>query len=176
MPSEKIRFRCYACNQLIEVGSGKVAKVVACPKCKVELLVPDPNDLNDGPLIPDFPDVGEIFTRAELEAQTAALNLAIATEPSIASVTSSPGKIPSEPLPDLSRLFQEPEAQSPSEIEVPAIAVPVPTTIATPRSASRRGDVTLPRAVVLYWSMFVILAQVASFVAGLMIGHHVWKT
>ena len=176
MPPEKIRFRCYACHQLIEVGSGKLGKVVACPKCKVELLVPDPNDLNDGPLIPDFPDVGEIFTRDELEAQTNALNLAIATESWTAPVKSSLEKIPSEPLPDLSRLFQEPEAQSPSEGEVPAITVPVPTTITTPRSGGRRSDVTLPRVVVLYWSMFVILAQVASFVAGLMIGHHVWKT
>ena len=41
MAGPKIKFRCYQCNQLLGVAHSKAGKVVACPKCATELVVPD---------------------------------------------------------------------------------------------------------------------------------------
>jgi DNA-directed RNA polymerase subunit RPC12/RpoP len=43
MASEPVKFRCFQCNRLLGVSRHKVGTVVACPKCGVELLVPDPD-------------------------------------------------------------------------------------------------------------------------------------
>src|SRR4051794_10817581 len=37
-----IVFRCYQCNQVLKTSRSKAGSVVACPKCKAELLVPEP--------------------------------------------------------------------------------------------------------------------------------------
>jgi len=39
---ERLKFRCYQCNQLLAAAPGKVGTVVSCPKCKADLLVPAP--------------------------------------------------------------------------------------------------------------------------------------
>jgi hypothetical protein len=44
MPGPKIKFRCYQCNQLLGVSSTKAGKVVACPKCSTDLVVPELDD------------------------------------------------------------------------------------------------------------------------------------
>ena len=55
------------------------------------------------------------------------------------------------------------------EIEQPAIL--------PPRIETRRvSEITLPAAVVLAWSLFVLLAIALSFTAGLLMGHFLWKT
>ena len=40
--AERLKVRCYRCNQLLAVAPGKAGTVVACPKCKAELLIPRP--------------------------------------------------------------------------------------------------------------------------------------
>jgi hypothetical protein len=37
-----LKFRCYQCNQLLGVSRSKVGEIVSCPKCRAELLVPEP--------------------------------------------------------------------------------------------------------------------------------------
>ena len=44
MASAPIKFRCFRCNQLMGVSRSKAGAVVACPKCQVELVVPDPEE------------------------------------------------------------------------------------------------------------------------------------
>jgi hypothetical protein len=44
MAGPKIKFRCYQCNQLLGVSRTKAGKVVACPKCATELLIPELDD------------------------------------------------------------------------------------------------------------------------------------
>jgi hypothetical protein len=58
---------------------------------------------------------------------------------------------------------------------IPAIDIE-PTSLIRP-SGERRTvrEVTLPATVVLAWSLFVLLALGMAFIAGLMIGHFVWK-
>ncbi len=45
MASLPIKFRCYRCNQMIGVSRSKAGAVVACPKCQVENVVPEADDV-----------------------------------------------------------------------------------------------------------------------------------
>ena len=40
--AERLKIRCYRCNQLLAVAPSKAGTVVACPKCKADLLIPRP--------------------------------------------------------------------------------------------------------------------------------------
>jgi phage FluMu protein Com len=42
MPAERLKVRCYRCNQLLAVMPNKAGAVVNCPKCQAELLIPSP--------------------------------------------------------------------------------------------------------------------------------------
>jgi hypothetical protein len=42
MPTERLKFRCYRCNQLLASSPNKAGTVVSCPKCQADLLVPAP--------------------------------------------------------------------------------------------------------------------------------------
>ncbi|HEX3448622.1 MAG TPA: hypothetical protein VHS97_10240 [Isosphaeraceae bacterium] len=42
MAADRLKFRCYRCNQLLAAAPGKAGAVVTCPKCKAELQVPAP--------------------------------------------------------------------------------------------------------------------------------------
>src|SRR5438445_298306 len=44
MAAAPIKFRCFRCNQLLGVARSKAGAVVACPKCSVELIVPEPEE------------------------------------------------------------------------------------------------------------------------------------
>ncbi len=41
--AERLKIRCYRCNQLLAVAPNKAGTVVACPKCKADLLIPRPD-------------------------------------------------------------------------------------------------------------------------------------
>ena len=40
MATERLKFRCYRCNQLLAVVPSKAGTIVACPKCQADLLIP----------------------------------------------------------------------------------------------------------------------------------------
>ncbi|MHB1558846.1 MAG: hypothetical protein ACYC61_15445, partial [Isosphaeraceae bacterium] len=40
--AERLKIRCYRCNQLLAVVPTKAGSVVSCPKCQAELLIPRP--------------------------------------------------------------------------------------------------------------------------------------
>ena len=42
MAIERLKFRCYRCNQLLGATPNKAGSVVTCPKCSAELLIPVP--------------------------------------------------------------------------------------------------------------------------------------
>jgi hypothetical protein len=42
LAAERLKFRCYQCNQLLAASPAKVGTVVSCPKCKADLVVPAP--------------------------------------------------------------------------------------------------------------------------------------
>ena len=43
MAGERLKFRCYQCNQLLASAPGKAGSVVSCPRCKADLVVPAPD-------------------------------------------------------------------------------------------------------------------------------------
>jgi hypothetical protein len=253
MAAERLKFRCYQCTQLLAVSPSKAGSVVACPKCKAELLVPkigpapsEPSRSADtGPYPPIMADVSssprqpaavggidpdslippelanlrpedlrieaavfeslpyvprvESGSTDEPRSSGIFLNIEIPTASSMAqSVDNLLSRIPSstpppipEPLPAVSTsagAFKSrpsdppaPSVSAPGEPgsgampAIPAIDIE-PTSLIRP-SGERRTvrEVTLPATVVLAWSLFVLLALGMAFIAGLMIGHFVWK-
>ena len=82
-------------------------------------------------------------------------------------VAATPGPIPTPPP------LPVPQA----DVVVPPIQLETSVTILPPVTEPRRiSEVTLPASVVLAWSLFVLAAVAMSFVAGLMIGHFLWRT
>jgi phage FluMu protein Com len=51
--AELFKFRCYQCQKLIGAPASKFGKVVNCPRCRVELIVPSPDDQEPPPEPPD---------------------------------------------------------------------------------------------------------------------------
>ncbi len=87
---------------------------------------------------------------------------------SLASGTAAPVDMP-PPLP-ISAPVPDPK------VVVPPISIE-PDAIRPPSAAEPRSirEVVLPASVVLAWSLFVLMAVPLAFVAGLMVGHYVWK-
>ncbi|MDX2039119.1 MAG: hypothetical protein SFX72_20910 [Isosphaeraceae bacterium] len=49
MARSPLRFRCYRCNKLLGVSASKAGRVVTCPSCAADLIVPDlPPELDAG--------------------------------------------------------------------------------------------------------------------------------
>jgi hypothetical protein len=76
------------------------------------------------------------------------------------------------------RIAAAPEPPRPvadTEPLVPKIDVE-PLKIVRERSMpGRPRDLTIPRTVVAFWSLFVLIAQALAFVAGLLAGHYLWR-
>jgi len=41
MAEDRLKFRCYRCNQLLSTSPKRVGKEISCPRCKTELVVPE---------------------------------------------------------------------------------------------------------------------------------------
>jgi hypothetical protein len=50
-----------------------------------------------------------------------------------------------------------------------------PPALTTDRTVVRSRDLVMPRSVVAFWSLFVLLAQALAFLAGLLAGHFLWR-
>jgi DNA-directed RNA polymerase subunit RPC12/RpoP len=112
--------------------------------------------------------------------------------PSLSSGTTPPVPSPARPLPydvvpppartpaPATMLIPTPgpsPAQAPADHEpiVAAINLAPPSLAGDRTTASRSRDLVLPRSVVAFWSLFVLLAQALAFVAGLLAGHYLWR-
>lgn len=45
--SDTIRFRCHGCDGLLNTSAAKIGRVVICPRCRSEMIVPNPAELSD---------------------------------------------------------------------------------------------------------------------------------
>jgi hypothetical protein len=254
--AERLKVRCYRCNQLLAVAANKAGAVVACPKCKADLLIPRPEPqpseepadpsvvpLNSG-TFPSLAPGADSSTKTEgpaepaprgyldeiaalIPPEVAALRpedlrveaeffQSIAREPKRAPTPTEepitfPGSLMSddftppsaaaepEPVapPDISAIFtsagvvtgagvaietppplpQPGPAPAPEPAVVPPISIE-PEAIRRPVDDAPRAvrEVVLPASVVLAWSLLVLMAIPMAFLAGLMIGHFLWKT
>jgi phage FluMu protein Com len=235
MAVERLKIRCYRCNQLLAVSPNKVGAIVSCPKCQAELLIPRQ----------EAPSKGNGSAETNLEASQAPAakvgssesgsmtpsgepspylsEIAALIPPDVAALRPEDLRVEAEFFETLTRApsessaprsdpFQfpaafgtemlppEPEpagppspapvfatapaaAPAPPPLPSPAVDVVVPpiqletAPILPPATETRRiREVTLPATVVLAWSLFVLFSTALSFIAGLMIGHFLWKT
>jgi hypothetical protein len=64
---------------------------------------------------------------------------------------------------------------APATVVVPPIEIEPPTILPPGAEIRRVREVILPASVVVAWSLFVLAGIAMSFLAGLMIGHFLWK-
>jgi hypothetical protein len=192
--AELFKFRCYHCQKLIGTPPSKFGKVVKCPRCEVELIVPSPEGIEPEP----EPTDPNTFRPEDFGIKIETERL---TEPR--SVASSPSTSVLEPVgPDpIAFLKQVSEATEPENIdspepsdseeapdqEVSSQVLPEPQVepliprtrgrgIASRAEALPRArDVVLPRTAAVAWAMFGILGLAFAFIAGLLLGHFLWK-
>src|SRR5262249_38372469 len=95
--------------------------------------------------------------------------------PSRSATMEFPFRTEPEPDPDAPTPAPEP-VLPPLKIEPPTVLPEAGPTARDRPSYGRARDVVMPRSAVVAWSMFVLLALVLAFVAGLLAGHFVWTT
>ena len=198
---ELIRFRCYRCGKLLGTSPSRAGKTTTCPNCKADLIVPEPDDPAKSelaeatralvPNLDDFPGPRESESRPQHDPQFSweEIDTAIFQAPGGPAPVDLPISLaPTEPAPP-----PEPEPEPPVEplaspepvpplartpappVAAPEIAVEV-APIRDDRPPRRRpGDVVLSQSVITSWAIFMLLALGISFIAGLFVGHFVWK-
>ena len=92
--------------------------------------------------------------------------------PSELSNLFAPTPQPSEPSPVA---LQMPAEVSEPRAFVPPIEIEPPSILAAGTEIRRSMEVILPASVVLAWSLFVLVGIGLSFIAGLLVGHFLWK-
>jgi phage FluMu protein Com len=266
MATERLKFRCYRCNQLLAVAPSKAGTIVSCPKCQADLLIPTADvqtkaageDRAKREVARPRKAEGEVESRVQAEAAAilGTRQEQPAPAPALAPVAAVLGELAGVIPPDLADLrpedlrveaeffekltrapspppviepapwpgpeilgssfttgsasapapyFPETEPQrepvpsepvsSPEETDdrrtpplekppmpdqgsavVPPIEIEPPSILPPGTEIRRVSQVVLPAPVVLAWSLFVLAGVALSFVAGLMIGHFLWKT
>ena len=282
MAIERLKFRCYRCNQLLGATPNKAGSIINCPKCSAELLIPVPElPVDEGSVIQErapapAPGPARAKVRAEprpkpdLESSPPPQSTAAATAvgpisgskpladfgassaleaglpPDLIDLKPEDLRVEAEFFESLTRQppapapVREPapwpppeliaasvemvtQAQAPPSREPPVVAEPPVTRpalpappvftqsvdlaakviepappplsaraetaligtaieiehppILPPATATRRvQEVILPASAVLAFSLFILLGIALSFIAGLLMGHFLWRT
>ncbi|WP_165227440.1 hypothetical protein [Aquisphaera insulae] len=198
MAETTLRFRCYRCKQLIGASSRKVGTAVECPRCKTELVVPEPDDapapearggaepsLMDQ-IVAAIPDDLASIRPEDIRAEGEFANLIVTSpepSPAAAEAPGGPrrerdGRSAEEPL-----RFEIPVPVPPELAPVDEVLVAALPSIAIDSPSLRRQDpdyppvreVVLQPATVLAWSLLVLMAVPMAFIAGLLMGHFIWR-
>ncbi len=190
--AELFKFRCYQCQKLIGAPPSRFGKVVKCPKCGVDLIVPSPDDEPTPEPEPD-PDA---FRPEDL-------GLHLEPEPisrPIVNAPPPPAPVGPDPVAFLNRLEvvgespdpeapvehpegsegQEPAPDESSVLPDPGVEPLVPrkrgrtaSQVAGPTPRAR--DVVLPRTAAVAWALFALLGLAFAFLAGLLLGQRLGK-
>jgi len=238
MPEERLRFRCYKCNQLLSATRKKAGTVIACPRCKAELKVPEPQEeaasAGASPTAPNdrsrpgsraetagsppswgsaplpsfmeeiaaaIPDELASLRPEDIRVEAEFADLVVTTPESapplpapaepepepepgprpVRSASRSPNSEPrsTEAPPDkASPRFlppEEPPVEMAVDLALPAIKIEPATILPPGREIRPVSEVVLQPATVLAWSLLVLMAIPMAFVAGLLMGHFIWK-
>ena len=147
--SETIRFRCLGCDGLLNTARVKIGRIVICPRCRSEMIVPNPEAMSDAegktlefPASDDFP-----------------------------TLSRSSFPMPERDAPTFSGSGSEEAVALPIQIEPSAIRAEGPL---RQRERNRRGsrdrDLLIPRGALMAWALFAILSLGLAFLAGLLTG------
>lgn len=189
--AELFRFRCFNCQKLMGAPASKFGKKAHCPRCGVELIVPIPEDA-EGRDVPEDEYEEENPDAVDLGA----LGMDLAAPPPRKTAATSlrdPGFVepPTNPIafletapatPEEADVDEEGDSPAPDESVVP-IDLKTPAAPLTERrtrviaedNQNRRRDVILPRTAAIAWAMSSLLGIGFAFVAGMLIGHYLWR-
>ncbi len=132
-PPTPIRFRCSQCNKALKVAPAKAGRVIACPACSAELIVPDaPVDAASNPVAAGPPD--EATGGSPLGFLNLRLDETSAPAAAAAPITAAAPALALAPAPALA------DSESPLDFlrvgaTVPASAAPAGTVSPTPSAA-----------------------------------------
>ncbi len=237
MPEDRLRFRCYRCNQLLGVPLKRAGTVIACPRCKAELVVPEPQEQaaaagatrtgpssspqsgprgvpagaspssGPGPL-PSFmeeiaaaiPDDLASLRPEDIRVEAEFADLVVtATEPVTPTLPATaepepvpgpepggpasrspwveprPNDAPPERAPPWNAPAEEPPVDAAISTALPQITIEPATILPPGREIRPVSEVVLQPATVLAWSLLVLMALPMAFLAGLLMGHFIWK-
>jgi phage FluMu protein Com len=189
--AELFKFRCYQCQKLIGAPASKFGKVVKCPKCEAELIVPSPEGQETEAETAD-PDA---FRPEDFGIKLESERL---SPPKVATTPSALEPVGPDPIAFLAQVGEAPEPETSGDIDPtaretsqnePNDADLLPETQPeplVPRGRSfglagrvdplpRARDVVLPRTAAVAWSLFGLLGLAFAFGSGLLIGHFLWK-
>jgi hypothetical protein len=200
MPKTPIKFRCVQCNQLLGVSPSRIGSVISCPRCAVELIVPEADAPPEVPRAAEPEPIPAILSSLVLDRPDPLAELRpedIRVEPGLPepararrpprpikpAPAPAPEPEPEPPTPEPPPLVLTPEALAGPPNEAPAgpeegVLPPIqtePVAVRPSRPTARARDITLPRSVVTAWSLFVLLALGMAFAAGLLAGHFLWR-
>jgi phage FluMu protein Com len=181
------KFRCYQCNKLLGAPASKIGRIIHCPKCGAELIVPLPDDeeaASDSSEGDEFrlEDLGLRLEPERLVEPPPTIVPHLAIDPSlpdpIAFLESEAVNAP-EPSPDATG-EEPPPIEGLPETPDPAETPLVPGSRRRGRSilaepVARRRDVILPRTAAVAWALFALLGMAFAFTTGLLVGHFLWK-
>jgi hypothetical protein len=188
--ADLFKFRCFQCQKLIGAPPSKFGKVVHCPRCNAELIVPSPENAEPPPEDVD-PDA---FRPEDLGLNLDEVRVS-APKPAPPALPEPVGPDPIAFLRQVAEVGETPDqetqdepnpSESPNE---PNDGAALPEPVAEPlitrrqrRAASslieptvRARDVVLPRTAAVAWAMFGLLALAFAFLSGLAVGHFMWK-
>ena len=167
-----IRFACSGCGQRLSVGSHKVGKTAACPKCKTKLTIP-PRSVKP----PAATDAAATEIPPAEEAQPNP------TSREVAAMESSPEAPPVEATTFVTSTDEAaPLFDFASHIEV---VYENQTTAAPPRSPRKRNEdeaildldrISLPRYVIFVQGILLAVVGIMCFLLGLAVGGAVSET
>ncbi|QEH37137.1 hypothetical protein OJF2_57240 [Aquisphaera giovannonii] len=231
MPETKLKFRCYKCQQLIGVAGRKSGTTVACPRCRAELLVPDPEARPAVEMSPSsqgatpslldqiaaaIPDDLASIRPEDIRAEGDFANFIVTREHDSpprpfeygTAEPDPPGPTESAAFPAIDTSGGRAAGGTRTEATRPAegfgdVPVVIPTTFEEGPTSTlsagdavapvagidfgpssirpesppypRAGEVVLQPATVLAWSLLVLMAVPMAFIAGLLLGHFVWR-
>lgn len=184
MAEAPIKFRCYRCNKPLGAPARKAGAVVNCPQCGSELRIPVPESTPAEPGPPLPPDLATLRPE-DIRVEPEFANIVItpaSPRPGPKPPDSAPTVEPEEaPSTDVA---VEPEPPAPAEtitigtgdeVVIPPIQFEPPSLAARESSSRAASEVVLSPAVVLAWSLLVLLAVPLAFLAGLLTGHFLWR-
>ena len=85
MAIERLKFRCYRCNQLLGATPNKAGAVVTCPKCSAELLIPTPEIESENSTRGPAPPAAKVRSggRPKVETESTSTATAVGSEPGV---------------------------------------------------------------------------------------------
>lgn len=169
MAEAPIKFRCHRCDKLLGVSARKAGAVVNCPECGASLQIPAPEPNPQAPQAGGWALPGDIagLRPEDIRVEPEFAGIVIAPEP-----MRPPPQPPETPPEDAAEPPDDPPAAE--ETILPAIRVEPPFADDQPTNRAST-EVVLPSTVVLAWSLLVLMAVPLAFLAGLLVGHFVWR-